>query len=78
MLDWASVFIKSLSNQPNWLIRSVYECSFNLIVVKVPDNLFSIGSKTDPVMIKMQSKYMNNIYYEKQYARAVRYFEKEP
>ena len=77
-MDWASVFIKSLANQPNWFIRSVSECSFNLIVVKVPDNVFWIGSETDPIMIKMQPKYINNIYYEKQYARIVYYFEKEP
>ena len=29
-------------------------------------------------MIKMQPKYMNSIYYEKQYARVVYYFDKEP
>ena len=78
VLDWASVFIRNLSNQPNLFIKSVSERSFNLIVVKAPDKLFWIGSKTDPIMMKMQPKYMSNIYYKKQYARILYYFEKEP
>ena len=62
VLDWASVFIRNMSNQPNLFIRSVSECSFDLIVVKAPDKLFWIGLKTDPIMMKMQPKCMNNIY----------------
>ena len=77
-MDWASVFIRDLSNQPNWFIRPVSECSFNLIVVKVPGKLIWIGSKTDPIMIKVQPKDVNNIFYQKQYARILYYFEKEP
>ena len=77
-MDWASVFIRNLSNQPNLFIRSVSEHSVNLIVIKAPDKLFWIGSKTDSVMMKMQAKYMNNIYYQKQCARTLYYFEKEP
>ena len=78
VLDWASVFIRNMSNQPNLFIRSVSECSFDLIVVKAPDKLFWIGLKTDPIMMKMQPKCMNNIYCQKQYAGILYYFEKEP
>ena len=78
VLDWASVFIRNLSNQPNLFIKSVSERSFNLIVVKAPDKFFWIGSKTDPIMMKIQPRYMSDIYYEKHYARILYYFEKEP
>ena len=77
VLDRASVFIRSLSNHPNLFIRQVSERFFNLIVVKAPDKLFWIGSKTDPIVMKMQPKYMNKIY-QKQYSRILYYFEKEP
>ena len=51
-IGWASVFIKNVSNQPNWFMRSFSECSINLIIIKVLENLFWIGSKTDSFRIK--------------------------